>query len=393
MKTLIKNAKIIIGDGTYLTNGSILFDENEILEIEKGEYEYKADKIIDGYGKTVLPGFIDCHVHAGFIPFPWTDDEVNNQDEITVAMRAVSQVKSFFKSGVTTVRSVGSGYNVDIKLPDLVEKGEIKAPRIFAAGRPICITGGHCCDIGIEVDTTGEALKAARTQCKKKADWIKLMPTSGVIGIGPSTNVQLSKDQIQAICDVGRAFDVPTCAHIMNYNALLQCLEAGLTCVEHGYDMDEKVAKIMVEQGTWYIPTAVVTLFESRYMDSNNSMKEKAAQAQTRVRNALKIAISNNVKMAVGTDSGCPYTNPDTYAFATELELYTSSGMTEMDALICATKKGAQLLGINDITGTLEVGKTADIVVIKGDPTENINNTKNVVYTYKNGELVYTNLD
>lgn len=387
MKTLIKNAKIIKGDGSYLEDANILFDEKKIIEIGNNNYEY--DKLVDGRGKTVLPGFIDCHVHAGFIPFPWTDDEVNNQDEITVAMRAVNQAKSFFKSGITTIRSVGSGYDVDIRLRQLVQKGEIKAPRIFATGRPICTTGGHCCDIGIEVDTVGEALKAARTQCKKKADWIKLMPTSGVIGIGPSTNVQLSKEQIQAICDVGRAFDVPTCAHIMNYNALLQCLEAGLTCVEHGYDMDEKVAKIMVEQGTWYIPTAVVTLFESRYMDSSNPMKEKATQAQFRVRNALKVAIENGVKMAVGTDSGCPFTSPDTYAFATELELYTMSGMDEMQALVCATKKGAELLGIDDFVGTLEEGKKADVVVVEGNPMKDISTVKNVVYTYKNGELVY----
>lgn len=387
MTTLIKNAKIIIGDGSFIENGNILFDKDKILKVGKEEYE--ADKIIDGTGKTVLPGFIDCHVHAGFIPFPWTDYEVNNQDEITVALRAVSQAQSFFKSGITTIRSVGTGHDADIKLRELVKKGEIKAPRIFATGRPICITGGHCCDIGIEVDTVGEALKAARTLCKKKVDWIKLMPTSGVIGIGPSTNVQLSKEQIQAICDVGRAFDTPTCAHIMNYNALLQCLEAGLTCVEHGYDLDDKVAEIMVKQGTWYIPTAVVTLNESTYMDSSNPMKEKAAQAQIKVRNALKVAISKGVKLAVGTDSGCPYTNPDTYAFATELYLYTISGMSEMDTLVCATKKGAELLGIEDIAGTLEEGKIADIVVIEGDPLVDINNVKNVEYTYKGGELVY----
>ncbi|WP_455542696.1 amidohydrolase family protein [Intestinibacter sp.] len=391
MTTLIKNAKIIVGDGSFIENGNILFDKDKILKI--GKEEYKADKVIDGTGKTVLPGFIDCHVHAGFIPFPWTDEEVKNQDEITVAMRAVSQAKSFFKSGITTIRSVGSGHDVDVRLRELIKKGEIQAPRIFAAGRPICITSGHCCDIGIEVDTVGEALKAARTLCKKKVDWIKLMPTSGVIGVGPSTNVQLSNEQIKAICDVGRAFDTPTCAHIMNYNALIECVEAGLTCVEHGYDMDDKVANMMVDKGTWYIPTAVVTLYESMYMDESNPMKEKAAQAQIRVRNALKVAISNNVKMAVGTDSGCPYTNPDTYAFAKELYLYTISGMSEMDTLVCATKKGAELLGIDDIVGTLEEGKIADIVVINGDPLQDINNTKNVEYTYRGGELVYKSLN
>lgn len=387
MTTKITNAKLVLcdADNTVIERGEILFDENQILAI--GQDLGAADRIVDVGGKTVLPGFIDCHVHpAG----------VKVCDETTTALYAYSGTMELLKSGITTVRTVGTKHNADVALRNLIESGSVVGPRIKAAGEVICITCGHGAEMGMECDTVGETLKAARTLCKKRVDWIKLMPTSGVIGIGPATEVQLSKEQIDAIISVGRAFATPTCAHIMNYDALRMCVEAGLTCVEHGYDLDDELAKLMVEKGTWYIPTCVVTLMEStKIMPTNDVEKqivEKAAAAQLRVRNALKVAIRNGVKMGVGTDTGCPFTNPSTYAYATELYLYSISGMCNEEILKCATIRSAELLGIDNVTGSLEVGKEADIVVLDGDPVADINCAKNVAYTFCRGKMLYHNL-
>lgn len=382
MKTKIVHAKIITGSGNCLEQGEILFDEAGIIGI--GNTLGDADRIIDGHGKTVLPGFIDCHTHLAGL---------NVEDEITTAYETYRGNMELLKSGITTTRAVGTKYGADIILRDMIAAGKVQGPRILASGEVICITCGHGSEFGVECDTVGETLKAARALCKRRVDWIKFMPTSGVIGIGPSTEVQLSKEQIDAIISVGKAFATPTCAHVMNYDALIMCIEAGLTSVEHGYDMDEKAAKLMVEKGTWYIPTAVVTLMESTKIKPQNAREqelvEKAAQSQKRVRNALKVAIKEGVKMAVGTDTGCPYTNPSTYAYATELYLYSISGMKNEDILACATKHGAQLLGIDDIVGTLECGKKADIVVLNGDPLQDIGAVKNVLYTFCSGKLLY----
>ena len=392
MKTLIQNAKIIDGLGNVFEGGSILFDESGILEIREGEADSSAssaagttpDRIIDGSGKAVLPGFIDCHVHPAALCA---------EDEMTVSFRTYRDTMNLLSSGITTLRSVGTKYNADVRLRDMIESGMIDGPRIKAAGMPICITCGHCEEIGMPCDTVGETLKAARTLCKNRVDWLKMMPTAGVLGVGPSTEIQLSKEQIEAVISVGRAFATPTCAHLMNYEALEFCVEAGLTCVEHGYDMDERIARRMVELGTWYIPTTAVTLQESTFIKPTSKREEelveKAAAAQKKVRNAVKIAIREGVKMAVGTDTGCPFTDPEHFAYATELYLYSISGMEPMDVLMAATIRGAELLGIADETGTLEEGKCADIVVLSADPLEDIAACREVEYTFCRGKLLY----
>ncbi len=383
MRTKIINSRIFCGNGEILENADILFDETGILDIGPSLHG-EAKRVLDGSKKTVLPGFIDCHTHLAGL---------DAGDGIAVAFRTQEGARELLSSGITTTRAVGTKYGADIRLRDMIARGELKGPRILASGEVICITCGHCAEIGMECDTVGEVLKAARSQCKRGVDWIKFMATSGVLGVGPSTEVQLSGEQIKAIIQVGRAFDTPTCAHIMNYEALKTCVEAGITCVEHGYDMDEAMAQRMVEMGTWYVPTMAVTLMESTYIkpdtSRNRDLVEKAAAAQKKVRNAVKAAIKEGVKMAVGTDTGCPFTNPSMYAYATELSLYHMSGMDNREVLTCATRHGAELLGIERETGTLEPGKAADVVLVEGNPLENIEAVKDVCATFCKGELLY----
>lgn len=382
MKTKIQNAKIFSGKGEVYVDTDILFDENGILGIGKTLEE--ADVTVDGTGKSVLPGFIDCHTHPA---------SLTTEDEITVSYKTYKGIMDLLSSGITTTRTVGTRYGADVILRNMINEGMLEGPRIKAAGEVICITCGHGEEVGICCDTVGETLKAARTLCRKRVDWLKFMPTSGVLGVGPSTEVQLSEEQVKAIISVGRAFATPTCAHLMNYNALKMCVDAGITCVEHGYDMDEEVAQEMVEKGTWYVPTATVTLMEMTHIppvnDQNKEIIEKAGVAQKKVREALKIAIKAGVKLAMGTDTGCPFTNPAMHAFATEMYLYSVSGMKIMDVIKCATYNSAKLLGIDDITGSLETGKQADIVVLDGDIENDIKVAKNVHYTFRGGKLLY----
>jgi imidazolonepropionase-like amidohydrolase len=391
VKTAINNAQVIYGDGRHLDVGSVLFDETGILAV--GPDPFDADTVIDGRGKTAAPGFIDCHVHLGFPPYPWTYKEFERQTAAETGVLAHKQAVDMLKSGVTTVRSVGSFFDADLVLCEMEEKGLVKTVRVVGSGRVICITAGHCWEMGIECDTVGETLRAARGQIKKGAKVLKMMATSGVIGIGPSQNVQLSEEQIRAVCSVGKAFNVPTCAHIMNKTALYQCVEAGLTSVEHGYELDEDAARLMIERGTWYVPTTVVTRNEAMYIPDDYApgaeIKVKAAEAQKRAQKAVRTAIAGGVKMAVGTDSGCPYTDPDHFAYAEELKIYNDNGMEPIDIFTCATLNGAKLLRIDDKVGTLEVGKVADVILIDGDPLKDITVCRNIERTYRGGKLYY----
>lgn len=392
MKTAINHAQIITGDGQLIRNGSILFDESGILELTENT-ELFGDEIIEGYGKTVLPGFIDSHVHLNFPPYPWTDEERVNQDPVTVGIRVCNQARDLLKSGVTSARVAGTMYGADLQLRKLVKSGEVRAPRIIASGEVICITAGHCNELGIASDTVDQAVTAARSLISKKVDFIKMMATGGVIGIGPIGSGQMSPEQITAVCTEGKRFGKPTFAHLsLDYECLIAAIKAGITSVEHGNNIDETAAKLMVEYGTFYVPTMGV-----KYNESNNqltdpvsvNLREKASLARKGSEDAVRVAVREGVRMAVGTDNGCPFTNPDTFAYSTEMHLFEQAGMSKMDVIKCATMNGAELLGISDITGTLQVGKCADVIIINGDPLKDLRIARNIDSTYCKGQLYY----
>lgn len=386
MKTKILNTRLFTASDQGILTGDILFDERGILKI--GEVQEDADRVIDGRGLTVLPGLIDAHIHPAGLAA---------DDEMITAFKTREGIQSVLMSGITTVRTVGTRYGADILLRDRINAGLTKGPRILACGQAVCITAGHVYEIGLECDTEGETLKVLRSLCKKKVDWIKLMATSGVIGVGPSDRMQLSREQVRAAIAVGEAFDTPVCAHLLrSREALKFCVEAGITSVEHGYALDEEIAELMVKKGTWYVPTAGVTYNEMTFIKPQNAAEEevveKAAEAQENAKKSLRIAVKAGIKMAVGTDTGCPYTDPEHYAYTTELSLYHEAGMENEEILKCATINGAKMLRTDHETGSLEVGKQADICIVSGDPVQDIKSIGKVLYTFRNGELLYHSL-
>lgn len=394
MITAINNAKIITGEGEAFENASIQFDENGILALAE-DTVFDGDEVIDGKGKTVLPGFIDCHVHLNFPPYPWTDETRSNQDPVTVGIRVCNQARDLLKSGVTTMRVAGTMYGADLQLRKLVQSGEVKAPRVKASGEVICITAGHCHELGIASDTVDQAITTARTLISKKVDFLKMMATGGVIGIGPIGSGQMSPEQIAAVIREGKRFGIPTFAHLsLDYECLMAAINAGITSVEHGNNIDEAAAKLMVEKGTYYVPTMGVKYNEAHNTltdPTSTALREKASLARKGSEESVRIAVKAGVKMAVGTDNGCPFTNPDTNAYSTEMYLFEQVGISKMDVIKCATINGAELLGIDDITGSLHIGKCADIVVIDGDPMKDLRLARNVVRTYCCGKLYYKN--
>ena len=392
MKTAINNAQIITGDGAVIPCGGILFDESGILDIQENS-ALNGDETLDAGGKTVLPGFIDAHVHLCFPPYPWTNEQRVNQDPVTVGIRVCNQARDMLKSGVTSVRVAGTMYGADLQLRKMVESGEVKAPRIIASGEVICITAGHCAELGTACDTVDQAVTAARTRAAQKTDFIKMMATGGVIGIGPIGSGQMSPEQIAAVCAEGRRFGKPTFAHLsLDYECLMAAINAGITSVEHGNNIDDAAAKLMVEKGTWYVPTMGVKHNEAHNTLTDPvsvTLREKASLAQAGSLKAVRTAVKWGVKMAVGTDNGCPFTNPDTFAYSTEMCLFEEVGLDKMRVIRCATLNGAELLGIAGETGSLVKGKCADIVLINGDPLKDLHVTRNVERTYCKGRLYY----
>ncbi len=182
MRIVIKNARIIDGNGGVLENGFTQFDETGILAIS--DKPIVGGTEIDATGKTVMPGLFDCHVHIGEMPATDVGDHFTAKNETQTAVISVTQSQEFLKFGITTIRNMGTRYDSDIWIRDMINSGYIKGPRILASGTVVTITGGHCHFMGTECDTVGEALKAARGQMKKGADVIKLFATGGIVTRG-----------------------------------------------------------------------------------------------------------------------------------------------------------------------------------------------------------------
>lgn len=391
MKTAINNVRIIVGNGDMLNQGSILFDETGILNIS--QKNQSGDKVVDGTGKTVMPGIIDCHVHLGMPPVLGTLDIISRDAEAVTAFRAYSQALKMLKCGVTTIRNVGTKYDADITLRNMINSGEVIGPRILASGQVICITAGHCNPLGVEVDDVSQAITAARRQIRKGADVLKMMATGGVITDGDPYKAQLSLEQIIAVQEEANRFGKITCAHCIAEEGIRYALEAGLDSIEHGNWVNEELCDIMLEKGIWLVPTLIAAYSEwhpdinKDYSPESESLRKKAKPTSDVARKHFEIAVKKGVKLAFGTDAGTPFNEPTRCAL--ELSLYIEHGVKPMDALVCATRNSAQLLRIDDIVGTIEVGKLADIIMMDGNPVEDIWCIQKIERTYRSGCLLY----
>jgi imidazolonepropionase-like amidohydrolase len=388
----INNVRIIIGNGRLIEKGSILFDEYGIQKVSD-DAQQSGDIEIDGSGKTVMPGLIDCHVHLGMPPVTNALEIITADSELRTAYRAYNQAWKMIQCGVTTVRNAGTKYDADITLRNMINSGELKGPRIIASGRVICITAGHCNPLGIEVDDVTQAITAARNQIKNGADVLKMMATGGLITMGDPTKTQLSLEQMTAIREEAERFGKTSCAHCIAPQGIIAAIKAGVTSVEHGTYIDEEICDIMLEKDVWLVPTLIADYNEwhpdinTLHDSASENLRAKAKPVGERHLKGFEIAVKKGVKMAVGTDAGTPFNPPNKYPL--ELSLYIEHGMSPMDALVCATRNSAQLLGIDNLVGTLEKGKLADLILIDGNPLDDIWALKKICRTYRSGELLY----
>jgi imidazolonepropionase-like amidohydrolase len=296
-------------------------------------------------------------------------------------------------AGVTTLRLLGEAAGADFALRSAIEKSQVVGPRIFTAGNAIGCTGGHGWRGGrvIEADGVAEFRRAARSQIKLGADWIKIMLTGGLAGEHEAVDTpQLAPDELRAVIEVAHAWGRRVTAHAGSAQAIQQAVEAGLDCVEHGYQLTEEVVALMVERGVWYVPTIVVTR-SVEHLESIGVpewMRQRMLRTAAGHTHALEAAVAAGVRIAAGTDMLPAEPFDGTIASVAELEHYVRAGMTPLAALKAATLQAAELLGVSAHLGSLEAGKLADIVGVDGDPTIDISALRGVRFVMKNGVVV-----
>lgn len=381
---------------------TIIVEQGKILNVVKGyQAASDSDKAVNLKNFTVMPGLIDMHVHL--------EDETNpNQylQEFTMnpadlAFQSVVFAERTLMAGFTTVRDLG-GSGVNISLRNAVNKGLVKGPRIFTAGKAIATTGGHADPTnGYRKDLMGdpgpeagvangpdECRKAVRQRYKDGANLIKITASGGVLSNAKSgENPQFTEEEIKAIVETAKDYGFRVAAHCHGAEAMKRAIRAGVNSIEHGTLMDEEAIKLMKEYGTYLVPT--ITAGKS-VADSAKKpgyypelVTPKALAIGPKIQAMFGRAYKGGVKIAFGTDASVFAHGKNWMEFV----YMTEAGMPAMEAIRCATVHAADLLGETERLGSIEAGKYADIIAVDGDPLTTIESMKNVVFVMKAGKV------
>ena len=352
MRQAIVHARILRETGQVTENGYVVFDESGILELGEGEYRGKdLDEKIDGEGKTLMPGLIDCHVHLGYGGLSPDTPEV--EQGMAIAM----QMREFLKYGITTVRSMGTKDDCDIKMRNLIASGYLTGPRIIASGQGMCITGGHGWPMNYECDTPDEAKKAARKAIYAGADILKMFATGGMATKGSIPNApQMSEEQMRAVCREADRTGLLTGAHCTGIEGAQRAIRAGVRSIEH-IPMDEETARMMKEHGCYYCPTIVTryNIIHSTEPEYEHMRKKASPQDLEKKKAAIGLCLKYGIPICASTDSMGSLKNDGLTkmgeSLVTELNIYHEYGLTNLQAIQSATSTAAEMLRLDQVTG------------------------------------------
>ena len=376
MTIIFRNARIITGAGEVIEKGWISLDGPAIDSVEPGERfkTSKKDRVFDLSGKTILPGLIDCHVHLCMDGSPDSMASLLKDSISLVTLKAAHHARLTLEAGITTVRDMGGRDYVDIAIRDGIRSGLLQGPRMVCSGKIVCMTGGHGWPFSREADGPDDVRRAVREQIKAGADIIKLMATGGILTkrVAPGA-AQLTLEELRAGVEEARKAERKTAAHAQGKEGIQNSLHAGIDSIEHGIFLDDEAAALMVELKTLLVPTLSApdrVLRGGVKAGLPSSAVERARSAMKNHLDSIVKAYKMKIPIAMGTDAGTPLNRHGENL--RELELLMKVGMTPMEAIISATKTASEVLGLEEEIGTLEKGKLADLIVVDGDPLEDM---------------------
>ncbi|MCJ7635312.1 amidohydrolase family protein, partial [Candidatus Bathyarchaeota archaeon] len=365
------------------------------------------------------PGLIDAHVHLGniFKPDPATGFGSTNQTLALAAIYGVRYAKNLLLAGLTTVRDLGSAGDVAIRLREAVDARIVVVPRIVTCGRQICATGGHSdnlkhikmsvadlenASLSVLADGVDEVIKAVRTQIRKGADCIKFLCTGGALeiiegGLEALEYLHYSENEIRAFVDEANRWGKHVAVHATHSKAIEMCVRAGVRTIEHGIVLNDECARLMKEKNVYYVPTLYTydmlgsPEYSAREYGGTKSLVEKMSIVNKDHETSFRKAVGAQVKVVMGTDVGIMADRPEIQGTnAHELVLMVRKGLAEMGAIMAATKNAAEAIGLGSKIGTIERGKLADVIVVDGNPLEDISileQASRIKVVMKDGEI------
>lgn len=402
---VIKNGTLIDGTGSDpVENGVVVTEDSKILQVgNEGDVEIpEGAEVIDAGGKTIMPGMIELHAH---IASWWTKPDANAYDDALMALLAARCLRESLDAGITTVRDVGTSNKVAYSVRRAIEQGLIEGSRVLVCGPIIAITGGHGTGIrGMKaVDGPWECRKAVREQLALGADHIKICTTHRPW----RGNEEFTMEELRAIVEEAHKQGKKVAAHAALMPGMRMAVEAGIDTIEHGMSemphvVDDETVELMAEKGSIWVPTLWVFLRERteqeqerREMMMRMGPQTKEMRESRRWMDELKEHIPENFKKALkagirigtGADVGLQGYDVPFVAVPEEMELLCKHGLPNRRAIMAATSVAAEACGREEDLGTLEEGKLADIIVVDGNPLEDIGAMKKALFVMKEGKI------
>ena len=403
-KLALVNAVLIDGcSDEAIDNSLVLIDEEGKIEYAGAKKDFDSSyETKDLTGKTIMPGLIDSHLHFSGNQ---TDDDTDwvLEHPIQKTVVAVQQAHDCLERGITACGEISRS---GIYIRDMIEQGVMEGPRVVATGLGLCRTGGHGDSHKLpseynnashpwaeRVDGPWELRKAIRRRCRENADAIKIWSTGGGIWRYDQKLTQhYSYEEIKAAVDEGKMSGIPVWSHAEGYGGALDSAKAGVHLIIHGQTLNDECLEYMKKNGTYFCPTAQFLnewfkTYEPPYIPEIHDKYEGDTVAEKELQRCyenLRKAVDKGISLVTGSDSFCSSLTP--YGSTLIGELYTwveKVNLPIMYTIQGATKRGAEMLQIDDITGTLEPGKFADLLVLSANPMENIRNL-----TVENMEII-----
>ena len=397
MRTLLTNATLI--DCIHPTPkpqvSVAIGDDGRIAEILPAGQMINAGNalVIDLAGAYLLPGLWDVHIHPDYLTL--ADMPLADQ----VALFGHRLMSSLTESGIIGFRCAGTHSFMDVAWKRAFDSGQFVGPRLYACGHFLTTTGGHFLTSGhaLECDGPYGFVKAIREQIKNGVDHIKLNLSGGIMGPAWDRHWHsfLLEEELIAAFEICRQRDFRVMAHATNPEAVKHAIKLGAHSVEHGYIMDDDCIELFLKHDTWYVPTLAISHltpkqagneWERAYLKQRNlapSLCCRADVASDVHATWFRKALDAGVKLALGSDI-----RPLKDAGLLEMGLWVKDGATPWQTLLAATKHGAAVCGAGDDLGTVEVGKLADLIVVRANPLDDIDNVRQLLLVLKEGRVV-----
>lgn len=400
----LTNAVILDGTRNMVpqTGKTVYISGDRIVDIADSSQIAAGYERIDLSGKYLLPGLINLHVHlpASGKPRKKPSDPKKLVQLITSngVMRSIgvklceSYARTELLSGVTTIRTVGGVADFDTLIRDRAAEGQILSPRVVASNMAVSVPGGHMAgSLAYEAKTPGEAAAYVTTIAAEKPDLIKLMITGGVMDaevVGEPGVLRMQPELVKAACDRAHALGMRVAAHVESPEGVRVALKNGVDSIEHGAKPDDEIIRLFKEHGAFQVstisPAVPYALFDRSISNATYEQQENGKVVFEGIVALAKACLENNIPVGVGTDTGCPFITH--YDMWRELCYFVKfCGVTPSFALYSATLLNAQLAGVGHLTGSIEKGKAADLIVCAADPLEDLTALRRLDMVIKDG--------